>query len=746
MQSRWKMGLGTDRSRSGNGKDVSQALGTGLGWCILKNRASLAEAESHCMQPSDAGAEPFHVGDIRVEPRLNLIVVAGEARRLEPRVMAVLVHLAAKAGSVVTRDELMVAVWEDVFVSDKAMVQAVSVLRKALGDDWTRPRYIETISKTGYRLIAPVSRADEGASRQPGTPQRQRSTGGAVLVLAALGLAITGALAFWRAAPSPPPLVYGMPAASLAGNVADGVVSPDGRQLALAWKPAGSDNWDIYVKSLDDENVMRLTEDPARDGHPTWSPDGQFVAFIRRSGDGCEVDRVSVLGGHAMRLAKCTLSPLSGLSWSPDGRWIVRSDAPSRRKARRIVLLDVETGEVRPLTQPPEGDEGDSYPVFSPDGRSVAFVRSGASGLSDVYRISIASSRVERITSERRPIYGLDWSPDGKEIVFSSDRDGRVTLWRVAANGGEPMVFPVADQQIIRPSLARSERVLVYTKYTDNSNIWSLPLGDDGAVAGEAKILIASSNEDRFPQLSPDGARLAFISGRTGYPELWTSDLNGAHLIRHTQFESGPVSSPSWSPDGSALVFDARVDGQAALYTVGAEEHVPVRITEDPWDELNASWSRDGDTLYLSSNRSGSWQIWRRPARGGPATQVTMHGGFRALEGPDASTIYYAKHDTLGLWRTSAPLAAESLVIADLWIGDASNWTLTDEGVLFVRKDPRTIVFFDFASEATRPLYDESLRIPLADSSSLTLTADGRALYYTQIDGGGLDLMVVKGY
>ena len=142
-----------------------------------------------------AGAVRVQLGAWTVDPPLNQLSVAGQITRLEPKAMAVLMHLADRAGEVVSREALLAAVWPGVVVSDDSLTQVVIKLRKALGDDPQQPTYIQTISKKGYRLIAPVVHPD--AARQPGpraavagAPARRTrwlaaAAGPAALVLAA---------------------------------------------------------------------------------------------------------------------------------------------------------------------------------------------------------------------------------------------------------------------------------------------------------------------------------------------------------------------------------------------------------------------------------------------------------------------------------------------------------------------------------------------------------------------------------
>src|SRR6185369_3811614 len=106
--------------------------------------------------PRDPGAG-FTVGDWQVDPAANELRRNGEIQRLEPKAIEVLACLARQPGAVLSREDLLAAVWPGVIVGDDALTQAIIKLRKALGDDARRPHYIETIAKRGYRLIAPVT-------------------------------------------------------------------------------------------------------------------------------------------------------------------------------------------------------------------------------------------------------------------------------------------------------------------------------------------------------------------------------------------------------------------------------------------------------------------------------------------------------------------------------------------------------------------------------------------------------------
>src|SRR5262245_36927317 len=120
--------------------------------------------------------ERFNLGEWQVEPELNIITRAGREIRLEPTVMALLVCLSERAGAVVSKDELMRQVWAERCVTDGVLTTSVWELRRALGDDARNPRFIQTVSRKGYRLIAPVSMQAETNGPAPPAPLPDSTT------------------------------------------------------------------------------------------------------------------------------------------------------------------------------------------------------------------------------------------------------------------------------------------------------------------------------------------------------------------------------------------------------------------------------------------------------------------------------------------------------------------------------------------------------------------------------------------
>jgi DNA-binding winged helix-turn-helix (wHTH) protein len=203
---------------------------------------------------------------------------AGELRKngvrikLQEQPFQILVMLLERPGEVITREQLRQQLWRaDTFVDfDHGLNSAINKIRQALGDSAENSRFVETLARRGYRFIAPL----EGAAR-PAQPQRRhrRSLRGIAAGLAILGV---GAVAFWFIRSTPqlpqgpaPPL----PLTSDPGRELFPTFSPDGNQVAFAADRDQPGNLDIYVKLIGSVEPLRLTSHPADEYSPAWSPD-----------------------------------------------------------------------------------------------------------------------------------------------------------------------------------------------------------------------------------------------------------------------------------------------------------------------------------------------------------------------------------------------------------------------------------------------------------------------------------------
>jgi Tol biopolymer transport system component len=576
-------------------------------------------------------------------------------------------------------------------------------------------------------------------------------------MVAAAAVFAGAALFLWLGRKSAP-IPSLVPLTSLPGNAFRPSISPDGKRVAFVWD-GGSGNFDIYVKLINTGDPLRLTTNPAQDLDPAWSPDGRQIAFVRWSPDRHELFIIPSLGGAEQKVADLAPSQVRwqvdgnlyrrtlGPSWSPDGEQIAVAGALSRDEPESIYLIAVETGEKRRLTKPDRRDETDSEPAFSPRGNLLAFVRmrAGATGSPDLYVQPLAGGAPKRLTFDRRQISGLTWTPDGRRIVFASERDGEYRLWQVRVSGAPPTLVAGADRRARHPSMLPDGRRLAFTEMYYSTKIWRVSLGTGGATAPEP--FLSSSRKDDSPQYSHDGRKVVFVSDRAGAEEIWICDADGANAAPLASLRGFIPGTPRWSPDGAEIVLDSRHEGFAAVYVTAAQgSGRPRRLTPETSNSMMPSWSHDGRSIYYSSDRSGSWQIWKQPAAGGPAWQITRNGGREAKESLDGS-LYYDGNERVGIWKAPLDGGAPVPVPGLEAIHHYRHWTVVDRGIYYLSREepPWTVSFYEFATRRITPVFTIPNK-PVFGSPGLTVSPDGRSILYSQVDRQGSDVMLLENF
>ncbi len=524
--------------------------------------------------------------------------------------------------------------------------------------------------------------------------------------------------------------------------------SPDGMQVAFEWCAGGPGrDCDIYIKQIGVEPPFRLTSDPAEECCAAWSPDGNHIAFLRD----VSPTRAALLitpqrGGQERVLSETDVSHMDGpyLAWTPDSKWLAFPD----RAGPGLFLLSIQTGEKRRLT-----DRHHGHPAFSADGRTLAFTEGGT----DIYLLRLAAGYVpqgkpERIASVGDTWVGIDWTPDGGDLIFTAGTWASSELWRMAATASStPRRLPFASENCCYPSVSRHGNRLAYAVRKNDSNIWRTDLTEHGPKPAVALPLIASTRQEACPAYSPDGGRIAFFSDRSGAYELWVCNSDGSNPVQLTSC-GGVDNGPRWSPDGRTIAFTVFDGRYQSIYVISANGGIPRRVTsdtavEDKWP----SWSRDGQSIYFDSWRDGANQIWQVPAAGGKAVQITPKGVWRGLpqESPDGEFLYYVKYNEArdaydSVWRMPVEGGEETRVIDSILA--QGGYRVREQGVYFLSPPDRhgrsDISLYNLATGKTSKL----AAIEGVIGFYLDVSPDGRSIVYPHLDQFDSDLMLVENF
>jgi Tol biopolymer transport system component len=583
-----------------------------------------------------------------------------------------------------------------------------------------------------------------------------------------LGLTVAGILALtvavvivlwvqpWHRVRADAPRVRVRPLANEPEIEDNASLSPDGRFVIYHWhRERGGSG--LFIKDVDGGQVRRLTgglsheQSDVEDDYAAWSPTGDLIAFLRgRHERRRDVILVSPLGAGPER--KVADADGISLSWMPDGRRIAMVDRLLPGEAFAVFLVSIETGERVRLTSPPVGWWGDTFCALSPDGRMLAFVRFQAPNAADLFITPTNGGEPRRLTADGG-VSRLAWTPDGQGIVFASFRGGSTRLWHVPVTSPgrpEPALVTGPEGGATSPTFSRrgksSPERFVYTHDYDDVNVWQAT-----AASGWRPLAVANSTAyDDQPAISPDGARFAFASNRTGSNEIWIANLDGSNPRQLTSMGGAMTSGPRWSPDGRRLVFASHTANNGDIYVIAADGTSMRRLTTQPSNESRPSWSSDGRSIYFTSNRSGVDHIWRMPVDGSdPAIDVTKSAAIEGYESADGRLLYFVRnYDLGGIMSVPVDGGPQTLVVPGV---HHSFWASTRAGLVYltVHETPGTakpaIRLFDPKSKTARDL-GVLPSIASRLKPGFAASPDAGTIWWCQTDARLADLVLIESW
>ncbi len=524
----------------------------------------------------------FRVGEWLVETELNRLSKSDKSIQLEPKSMDVLVYLCRRPAAVVSTNEIIDSVWGGRPMGDNPVYKSVAKLRRALGDDANCPVYIATVAKKGYRLVANVADAPTDSPRatdgEPGVSLVRRSLPVAVGV--AIGVVLAAAL-FWR--PQPEPLEL-QSVSGFRGSHSQPSFAPDGHSIAFINTIDGATH--VWLLGPDQSAPRQLTRGEFDASRPRWSPDGQSILFMRQG----NIWSIQIDGSSAKEIIRNASNP----NWSRDGKRIVFE------RQYQVWVANADGGQQSRVAGVPRKELplAPRWPAFSPDGTEIVFLDADSTPFADLWRVSLEGGTPVQLTFDPRTASAPVWNPDGKSIIYSSQRAGSRTLWQVNLD------------------------------------------------EGTSHPLLTGSGDDNFPDISSDGTRLVYSNRRERFALVISHLDTGQHTVLHEsrQLLLGPELSPKRD---TVAFFGFASDGAVHLFKMPLSGGSPMQLTFDSQaTHAIPRWSADGKDIYFYYTKNGT-SFSKVQSDGGEAETVVVGWDWSVTNGasvsPDNTQAIYSR-------------------------------------------------------------------------------------------------------
>lgn len=395
--------------------------------------------------------------------------------------------------------------------------------------------------------------------------------------------------------------------------------SADGTKVAFARSSPALGMREIFVADADGTDVRRVTDDQGNDKQaPAWSPDGTRLAIVH----GPEA-KLSVLQADGSGRVDLGPTNVGRPSFSPDGSTILYYSYSSATGTNEIHTIPAEGGQPTRLTS--GAGTLNFMPDWSPDGSQIVFVSNrGCSPYcyERVWAMAADGSNLRLLHADGMYDAAPRWSPDGSAIVFDAWTPDGARLHVVAPDGSGLRRLDLGADRSQQDRMGSWQPLAEVPPATPTASIAFVRdrVVYAGTVqAGVADVAPVISGGDA--DLNFDGTRLVlsrFADGATGQ-DLWAIDVDGSDLVQLTDTPDVQEQHPTWSPDGR-IAFIQGVSSQLVVMDADGSDRVELPV----YEVSVPTFSPDGSTIvYSAPSSSGAHDLWSVPAAGGTPAQLT---------------------------------------------------------------------------------------------------------------------------
>lgn len=691
------------------------------------------------------------IGDCSIFPKEFAIQFDRQEKiNLQPKFIEVILYLANHYPRVISRNELIDNIWDgNYFVGEKSLTNAIWQLRKNLKGIEQESGVIETIRKMGYRLliepkILELEKQNTSKNDIEIVAPQPWLRFSAFFLVALVGVIMGwyfggyknshGSVIVKTITTEPGQEIFASP-------------SPDGRYITYRWRDSKR-NKNLYLRDLEQPDIppKQLTFGKTSVGHSVWSNDGKYLFYSRtnRIKGFCHIVRMNISSFKEKQITACpTDRGYRYINISPDDQILAYRSNHEKVLGSGIYFIDLTQENAKAIRFSCSNDCNyrDRDMAFSPDGKSLLVSRRFNTLSENLFLVNLKTKQAIQLTEDEENIVGFSWHPDGKRIVYSTERADIYNGYLMDLESKE--VLPLNLEGFSFPVFTRQKNPsLFYLQISEKKFISTYDL--DGKIASSPFPILRSGFSHRTPDYSPVTKKIVYVSNENGRYELWLSDVFGNKRERLTNLKSN-IQFPSWSKDGTKIAFLAQIDNLAGekIHIIDLRSKQP-KVLNTPYNDHGIpTWDPDGKFIISSITQKNETNLFKFDIETGKSNQLTRDGGVFGVI-TESGELLYTRGDAHGLWQleirefseesiSSSSISNSIEVINRKIFRPRYTWRYTAEGIYFRqnKSNHQIINFYNINEKKLNPI----IKLPGSSSEyfgNLAFISDENKLVFTQ--------------
>ena len=707
----------------------------------------------------------YEFGEFYLYPAERILLKENNPVSLTPKVFDLLLFLVENQSRLLTKEEILKEVWQDAFVEEGTLARTVSTLRKSLSN--SSQEFVVTVPKKGYRFIARVEKVSKAAKeiippenlQSPNISETQISPSGipenrtrtsikmwpvAFGVLAILTISFFSLWAWFKK-----PEVNQTSNTPVNKNEPKRLTNSNLAERFIGWTNDGKiifdrgDTNEIFFINADGTGEAKAVETIPTFKNGWLAPDQSKIVFRKPNDKAFYLANAD--GANEIKLD----FSIENMAWAADSKCFVfqgNLDNPPNPNNPEIYVYTLETKKITQLTK---DDYFDGDPTFSPDGKEIVFTSDRDKNL-EIYLMNDDGSDVRRLTDNPANDSFPKFTPDGTQITFNSNRAGETTDVYIMNRDGKTVVRLTdwKSNEISRGGLSPDG-----TKLAFNSNlngVYQMFVKDIEPFAPQ--LILSDDNDLQTPNYSPNGQEIVYsvkFSDKTGELRILNLNDKKSRLLLKT---SSGNNYPRWSPDGNWIAFHQEAEGKWDVFKIKSDGTELMKLTDHPASDSLPNWFPDGKSLIFRTTRNGDSslsEIYRMNADGSDQTPLKIEKGYLGWStvSPDGTSLVYScnrqqlRGGTLNLCAANADGSNEKLLLERSGNNVHAAFSPDGKRVAFVANSDGNPEIYLMNSDGTNLL---RLTRNLANDANPAFSSDGKTIVFSSNRNGKFALYSIE--